>query len=154
MLVVNLRGEGALVGDGATREEYRTHFSMWSILASPLIIGSDLTDMDDDTVETLTNVEVIELNQDPLGIQAARIRKDGDIEVFAKPLENGDQGVALLNRGLAEAEIGVELQDLGVDWSAATVRDLWAHRDLGSFGERIATHVGPHESTMLRLSPQ
>ena len=154
MLVVNLRGEGALVGDGATREEYRTHFSMWSILASPLIIGSDLTDMDDYTVETLTNVEVIELNQDPLGIQAARVRKDGDLEVFAKPLENGDQGVALLNRGLAEAEIGVEWADLGVDWSAATVRDLWAHRDLGSFGGGFAAHVGPHESTMLRLSPQ
>lgn len=153
MLVVNLRGEGALVGDGATRGEYRTHFSMWSILASPLIIGSDLTDMDDHTVETLTNTEVIELNQDPLGIQASRVRKDGDLEVFAKPLENGDQGVALLNRGLAEAEIGVEWSDLGVDWSAGAVRDLWAHRDLGSFGEGFATIVESHEATMLRLSP-
>lgn len=153
MLVVNLRGEGALVGDGATREEYRTHFSMWSILASPLILGSDVTRMDDYTTETLTNVEVIELNQDPLGIQAARVRKEGDLEVFAKPLENGDQGVALLNRGRAEAEIGVEWGDLGVDWDAAVVRDLWAHRDLGSFGEGFATSVGPHEATMLRLSP-
>ncbi|MGZ8583720.1 MAG: hypothetical protein ACXWXN_02915 [Actinomycetota bacterium] len=99
------------------------------------------------------NTEVIELNQDPLGIQASRVRKDGDLEVFAKPLENGDQGVALLNRGLAEAEIGVEWSDLGVDWSAGAVRDLWAHRDLGSFGEGFATIVESHEATMLRLSP-
>ena len=153
MLVVNLKGDGALVGDGATPEEYRTHFSMWAILSSPLIIGSDLTDMDAYTVETLTNAEVIALNQDPLGIQAARVRKNGDLEVFAKPLADGDWSVALLNRSLTDAEIGAGWQeDLGVDWPAATVRDLWTHRDLGSYRERFATTVGSHEATMLRLT--
>lgn len=155
MLVVNLKGEGALVGDGATPEEYRTHFSMWAILSSPLIIGSDLTDMDAYTVETLTNTEVIALNQDPLGIQAARVRKDGDLEVFAKPLANGDWGIALLNRGLTNAEIGAGWQeDLGVHWSAASVRDLWRHRNLGSYREGFATTVGPHEATILRVTPE
>jgi alpha-galactosidase len=155
MLVVNLKGEGALVGDGATPEEYRTHFSMWAILSSPLIIGSDLTEMDAYTAQTLTNGEVIALNQDPLGIQAALVRKDGDLEVFAKPLANGDWGVALLNRGLEDAEIGAGWQeDLGVDWSAATVRDLWMHRDLGSHREGFATTVGSHEATILRVTPE
>ena len=155
MLVVNLNGEGALVGDGATREEYRTHFSMWAILSSPLIIGSDLTRMDGYTIETLTNTEVIALNQDPLGRQAARVRKDGDLEVFAKPLANGDQGVALLNRGPTDAEMEVAWQeDLGLDAAAAVVRDLWAHRDLGVSTGRFATTVRSHEATILRVTPQ
>ena len=154
MLVVNLNGEGALVGDGCTPEEYRTHLSMWAILSSPLIVGSDLTAMDGYTVETLTNVEVIALNQDPLGIQAARVRKDGDLEVFAKPLENGDWGVALLNRGPEDAEIGVGWQsDLAVDWSEAAVRDLWAHQDLGVHRDRFVATVGSHVTMMLRATP-
>ena len=154
MLVVNLRGGGALVGEGATPQEYRTHLSMWAILASPLILGTDLTRMDRYTRETLTNDEVIALNQDPLGEQAARVRKDGDLEVFAKALADGGRGVALLNRGEAAAEMEVRwVEDLGVDWPAATVRDLWAHRDLGEFPERFTATVGSHQATMLRLGP-
>jgi alpha-galactosidase len=155
MLVVNLKGEGALVGDGATPEEYRTHFSMWAILSSPLIIGSDLTRMDAYTLETLTNAEVIALNQDRLGIQAARVRKDGDLEVFAKPLDNGDWGVGLLNRGRTDAEVGISWRrDLGVEWSAASVRDLWAHRNLGTYSDRFAAHIPPHVATILRVTPE
>jgi alpha-galactosidase len=154
MLVVNLRGEGSLVGDGATPEEYRTHLSMWAILSSPLIIGSDLTAMDAYTAETLTNREVIALNQDSLGVQAARVRKDGDLEVFAKPLANGDFGVALLNRGLHDAEIAINWRsDLEVDWSTANVRDLWAHRELGAWPDRFVTTVASHVAAMLRVTP-
>jgi alpha-galactosidase len=155
MLVVNLKGEGALVGDGATPEEYRTHLSMWAILSSPLIVGSDLTRMDAFTAETLTNAEVIALNQDGLGIQAARVRKDGDLEVFAKPLENGDWGVALLNRGPSDAEMSVRWKtDLAVGWSAAGVRDLWEHRDLGAYTDRFTSSVGSHDATILRITPE
>jgi alpha-galactosidase len=154
MLVVNLRGTGALVGDGATPQEYRTHLSMWAILASPLILGSDLTRMDPYTRETLTNAEVIALNQDPVGEQAARVRKDGDLDVFAKALADGGRGVALLNRGEAAAEMEVRWgEDLGVEWPAVAVRDLWAHRDLGTFPKRFTTTVGSHEATMLRVDP-
>jgi alpha-galactosidase len=154
MLVVNLRGKGALVGDGATPEEYRTHLSMWAILSSPLIVGSDLTAMDAYTVETLTNSEVIALNQDPLGIQAARVSQDGDLEVFAKPLASGDWAVALLNRGSTGSDMRVEWRkDLGTDWPAAAVRDLWAHRDLGVHRDRFATTVGSHVAVMLRVTP-
>lgn len=119
------------------------------------IIGSDLTRMDGYTIETLTNAEVIALRQDPLGKQAARVRKDGDLEVFAKPLANGDQGVALLNRGPTDAEMEVAWQeDLGLDAAAAAVRDLWAHRDLGVSTGRFATTVRSHEATILRVTPQ
>jgi alpha-galactosidase len=128
---------------------------MWAILSSPLIIGSDLTAMDEYTVETLTNAEVIALNQDPLGIQASLVRKDGDLEVFAKPLLGGDWGVALLNRGLTDGEIGVSWQrDLDVDWSAAAVRDLWAHRDIGMYPNSFATNVGSHVAMILRVTPE
>jgi len=154
MLVVNLRGEGALVGDGATPEEYRTHFSMWSILASPLILGSDLTRMDDYTIETLTNTEVIALNQDALGLQASRVRKDGDLEVFAKPLANGDQAVAMLNRGGRDAEMDFTWQQVGVDQETAAVRDLWSHRELGQFANGFGAQVGTHEAMVLRVSPR
>ena len=127
---------------------------MWAILASPLILGSDLTRMDPYTRETLTNAEVIALNQDPLGEQAARVRKDDDLEVFAKALADGGRGVALLNRREAAAEMEVRwVEDLGVDWPAATVRDLWAHRDLGEFTKRFTVTVGSHQATMLSLGP-
>jgi alpha-galactosidase len=126
---------------------------MWAILASPLIVGSDLTAMDPHTVETLTNTEVIALNQDPLGIQAARVRKDGDLEVFAKPLEDGDQGVALLNRGDDDVEMRVDWTDLSLDVNSAAVRDLWAHEDLGTFDDRFTATVASHEAVVLRVRP-
>jgi alpha-galactosidase len=119
-----------------------------------LIVGSDLTAMDAYTVETLTNSEVIALNQDPLGIQAARVSQDGDLEVFAKPLASGDWAVALLNRGSTGSDMRVEWRkDLGTDWPAAAVRDLWAHRDLGVHRDRFATTVGSHVAVMLRVTP-
>lgn len=153
MLVVNLNGEGALVGDGATPLEYRTHFSMWAILASPLIVGSDLTTLDATTIETLTNREVIALNQDALGIQASRVRREGDMEIFVKELENGDRGVAVLNRGPAGERIEVVWRDdLGLDVSSASVRDLWAHEDVGSFDGGYTVDVASHEAVVLRVS--
>jgi alpha-galactosidase len=70
-------------------------------------------------------------------------------------LANDDWGLALLNRSITDAEIGVVWrQDLGVDWSAATVRDLWAHRDLGSHREGFTSTVGSHEATILRVTPE
>ena len=85
--------------------------------------------------------------------RSRRVRKDGDLEVFAKPLADGDQGVALLNRGDAPAEMEVRwAEDLGLEWQGAAVRDLWAHLDRGAFPDRFATTVAPHEATMLRVA--
>jgi alpha-galactosidase len=127
---------------------------MWTVLSSSLIIGSDLSVMDEYTVETLTNEEVIALKQDPLAIQASRVRKDGDIDVFAKPLHGGDWAAAVLNRCLTSTEFEHSWQgDLGVAWTRASVRDPWDHRDMGEYSDGFAATVESHVAMMLRASP-
>ena len=87
------------VGNGGmTTDEYRAHFSLWSILAAPLIAGNDLRDMKPEIHDILTNKEVIAVNQDPLGSEGRRVRKDGDLEVWAKQMQDGSRTVVLLNR--------------------------------------------------------
>lgn len=155
MLVVGINGSGNIVGDGATPLEYRTHFSMWAILASPLIAGTDVRTMDEYTRQTLTNREVIALNQDPLGIQASRVRDEGLYQVFAKPLADGSWGIALLNRSSDEHRMTVGWQeDLKVSWDTAQVRNLWDHADQGVFEGACSVSVLAHEAVMLRVVPQ
>src|SRR6185295_13858558 len=90
---------------GMTTNEYRAHFSLWAILAAPLIAGNDLRNMSPEIKAILTNKELIAINQDPLGRQASRVWKEGDLEIWAKPLKDGSRAVLLLNRGTSEAEI-------------------------------------------------
>lgn len=116
---------------GCTTEEYRTQFSMWAMMAAPLIAGNDLRTMDEVTREILTNKEVIAVNQDPLGIQCIKVRDDGDQEVYVKPLANGDYAVALLNRGESAAKIRVTAEEIGFSVkpeSGYLVRSLAAQR--------------------------
>ena len=155
MLVVGINGSGNIPGDGATAREYRTHFSMWAILDSPLLAGTDVRTMDEYTRQTLTNTEVIALNQDSLGLQASRVRDEGAYQVFAKPLADGSWGIALLNRSTSDHTMTVEWQtDLKVTWNAAQVRDLWKHADQGVFDQRYSVTVLAHEAVMLRVYPQ
>ena len=93
------------VGNGGMTEiEYRSHFSMWCILAAPLIAGNDLREMTEATRRILTNEELIAVDQDPAGVQGRRVRKEGDQEIWAKPLHDGSVAVALLNRGDSPAK--------------------------------------------------
>ncbi len=102
------------VGNGGmTTEEYRAHFSLWSILAAPLIAGNDLRDMKPEIHDILTNKEVIAVNQDPLGSEGRRVRKDGDLEVWAKQMQDGSRAVVLLNRAVTEKQIGFSWENLG-----------------------------------------
>ena len=106
MLVVGRVGWGPeLHPTHLTPNEQYTHISLWSLLASPLLIGCDLTKLDDFTLNLLTNDEVIEVNQDPLGVQAHRIFKRDDVEVWAKPLEDGSKAVGLFNLGEDEQPV-------------------------------------------------
>ena len=90
------------VGNGGmTTPEYRAHFSLWCLLAAPLMAGNDLRSMTPETKEILTNKDVIAIDQDALGRQGYRVRKDGDLEVWAKKLSGKDYAVVLLNRGAA-----------------------------------------------------
>ena len=143
------------VGNGAmTNTEYRSHFSLWSILAAPLMAGNDPRNMTQEVREILTNQEVIAINQDSLGRQGRRIVKNGDLEVWAKQLKDGSQAVALFNRGASKQEISVEWRELGYpSHLSADVRDLWKHKDLGKSVGRVSSPVESHELVMLTVRP-
>ncbi|HEX8183525.1 MAG TPA: glycoside hydrolase family 27 protein, partial [Blastocatellia bacterium] len=121
------------VGNGGmTTIEYRAHFSLWCILAAPLMAGNDLRKMSPEIAGILTNKDVIAVDQDPLGMQGRRIKRQGDLDVWAKQLSDGGRAVALLNRAKAEAQISVSWSEIGYpDDLPASVRDLWSKKDLG-----------------------
>jgi alpha-galactosidase len=152
MLVVGLVGWGNLHPTGLTPNEQYTHISLWCLLCSPLLIGCDMAQLDDFTLNLLTNDEVLEVNQDPLGQQAARKVKDGFVEVWAKDMEDGTKAVGLFNRGELERTVGVKWSDLGVS-GQQVVRDLWRQKDLGEFEGQFSAKVGRHGVVLIRLRP-
>ena len=102
----------------------------------------------------LLNKEVIAIDQDPLGQQGRRVRDDGDLEVWSRPLADGGRAVILFNRGTAPAEIAVDWAEIGYPRTiAAEVRDLWAHKSLGRMKGRFAAKVEPHAVVMVRVTP-
>ena len=138
--------------NGINDTEGRAHFSMWAIMAAPLIAGNDLRSMSAATKTTLTNSEVIAVDQDPMGAQGRRVATPGtNLEVWSKPLTGTNaRAVALFNRGSAAASITVQWSALGIPTGAATVRDVWNHTDLGSFsGAYTASSVPSHGVVML-----
>jgi alpha-galactosidase len=143
------------VGNGGmTTTEYQAHFSLWALLAAPLIAGNDLRDMTPEIHDILTNKEVIAIDQDPLGRQGRRVWKGGDLEVWAKQLKDGDRAVILLNRGSTGQEITVNWEQLGYpDHLSAAVRDLWAHKDLGKFAGKFSATVASHGVVMVAVRP-
>lgn len=134
-----------------TCDEQITHMTLWSILSAPLILGCDLTKIDDSLYDILANDEVISVDQDPLGIQGQRVRKDGDSEVWVKPLQNNKKSVALFNRGESIDEIRVYWNDLNLS-EKVPVRDLWHHKDLGEISpDNLSIQVNPHGAEMFIL---
>lgn len=104
------------VGNGMSVSEDRAHFTLWCMMAAPLILGNDLTNMSAETLSIITNRELIAINQDPLGIQGLRLRKDGDLQYWFKPLTGGDWAFCLLNTG-------EEARTVDLDWSALEFTD-------------------------------
>ena len=140
------------VGNGhMTPDEYRTHMSLWAILAAPLLAGNDLSKMDDTTKSILMNKDVIAVDQDRLGIQGDRVRAVGPFEVWSKPLEGGAMAVALFNRSEAEYPITVHFKAVGFD-GPVHARDLWSHKDLGTLNGSYTATVPKDGVVMLRLS--
>jgi alpha-galactosidase len=139
---------------GLSDTEGQTHFSMWAMLAAPLIAGNDLRSMSAATKTTLTNSDVIAVDQDPLGMQGRLVASPGtNLQVWSKTLSGTNtRAVALLNRGTASASVTVQWSALGIPAGAATVRDLWSHTDLGSFtGSYTASAVSSHGVVMLKV---
>lgn len=143
------------VGNGGmTTDEYRAHFSFWALLAAPLIAGNDVRSMSPEIKEILTNSEVIAVNQDKLGRQGRRVRKDRDLEVWAKTLADGSRAVILFNRGSTEAPVSVAWEEIGYPTHLSSkVRDLWGHKDVGTFGGTYSANVPSHAVVMVKITP-
>lgn len=143
------------VGNGGmTTTEYRSHFSLWALMAAPLMAGNDLRSMTPEIRDILTNKEVIAIDQDSLGRQGRRVAKDGDLEVWAKQLQDGSRAVILLNRGASPQNASVTWEQLGYTGHlSAAVRDLWAHKDLGKFTGKFSAPVESHGVVMLTVKP-
>ncbi|MDH4272509.1 MAG: alpha-galactosidase, partial [Candidatus Aminicenantes bacterium] len=133
-------------------EQY-THVSLWSLLAAPLIFSGDITRVDDFTLSLLTNDEIIDVDQDPLGKPGRRVAKQGDLEVWARDLEDGSKAVGLFNRGESMAEVTANWSDLGVQ-GAQKVRDLWRQEDLGTYKDAFRAYVARHGVVMVRMWPE
>jgi len=140
------------IGNGRmTETEYRTHMSLWSLLAAPLLAGNDLRDVPPEILGILVNKEVIAIDQDKLGKQGARVAKNGDVEVWSRTLADGGTAVGLFNRGGDAAKATAKWSDLGVKGSHK-VRDLWAHKDLGSVANEYSADVPSHGAVLVKLA--
>jgi len=144
------------VGNGGmTATEYRSHFSLWCLMAAPLMAGNDIRSMSDETRDILTNKEVIAVDQDPLGKQGHRVKRAGDSEVWAKEMSDGSRAVALLNRGGMEERITVEWTGIGYPAHLrAAVRDLWEHKNLDHAKGSFSASVPGHGVAMLLIRPE
>ena len=142
------------VGRGMTYDEDKSHFSMWCMMVSPLLSGNDLRTMSKETIEILTNKEVIAINQDVACVQAERIIKDGAIEVWSKPLgtvKGKSTAIAVFNRG--DAPVTYFLKSVNILVSNKTnVRDLWLHKELGKLGNGMSIKVPRHGIVVLKVT--
>ncbi len=136
---------------GMSDDEYRTHMSLWSMLAAPLLAGNDLRDMTQSIKDILMNREVIAIDQDPAGRQGKRLSQTGDQEVWVRDLAGGAKAIALFNRGGDAARITVKWADMGVD-PGATARDLWAHADVKLSGPGYSATVASHGVVLLKVA--
>lgn len=132
-------------------EQY-THMSLWCLLTATLLLGFDVTTADDFTVSLLSNDEVIEVNQDPLGQQAARLVSGGNIEVWAKDMEDASKAVGIFNRGLTNTTGTLNWSDIKISgkWKA---RDLWRQKDLGNRDDQLDPEIPRHGCVLVRIWP-
>jgi len=140
------------VGNGGmTTDEYRTHMSLWAILAAPLLAGNDLSTMTPETVALLTNHDVIAIDQDAAGKQGDRVSAEGPVEVWARVLTDGSKAVGIFNRHSSAMTAHVDLQKLGFT-HAVKAKDLWQAKDLGSINTSYTVTLPGHGVLFLRLS--
>jgi len=152
MLVVGLKGRGKIPGSGMAFVEYQTHMSVWSMACSPLMIGCDVTELDKETATLLMNREVLAVNQDPLGRPARRVKQLAGCDVWTKPLADGSQAVALINRNSTRRDVVVKAGDVGLLDEPKLVRDLWAQEDVGDFAQEFTKTIQAHQTVLLKIS--
>ncbi len=155
MLVVGLYGKkGApstdLGGTGCTDTEYQSQMSLWCLMAAPLMITCDVRNMNEATKRILTNKDIIAIDQDPLGIQAERKLKTDLLQIFVKPLSNGDVALGILNTSDQEQTTEVNPETLGI-FNKRKAKDLWSGQTMKT-GKRIKVKMAAHETKVFRLS--
>jgi alpha-galactosidase len=140
-------------GPGLSDDEARSHFALWAIMAAPLIMGADVRQADQKYLDILSNADIVAIDQDPLGKQGVKVRDDGNYEVFAKPLANGDVAVALLNRSDTVARISTTAAEAGLTASAHgyLIKDLWT-KQLSQTAATVSTSVPAHGTAILRIA--
>ena len=140
------------VGNGGmTEDQYRTHMTLWVILAAPLLAGNDLSKMSPSTLAMLTNKEVIAVDQDQLGKQGDRVSAVGPTEIWSKPLSNGAQAVGLFNRADTAEAITFHARDIGFA-KGFKLRDLWQGKDLNVNGDSYSVTVPAYGAVLLKVS--
>lgn len=150
------------VGNGMTVAEDRAHFSMWCMLAAPLMAGNDISNMTQETQEILTNKEAIAIDQDALGIQALKFSTVDSVEVWFKPLQNGDWAMCFLNRSETSQKVEFDwLKNAVVDSLSKRqtdfekinykIRNVWTKKELGTTKKSLKAEVPSHDVLMLRL---
>jgi len=151
MLVVGWVGWGpSLHPTNLTPDEQYTHISLWSLLSAPLLIGCDLTRLDDFTLNLLTNDEVLALDQDPLGSQAVPVLKKGNIQVWKKKLADGSFALGIFNLGKETVSYELNFSEAGLEGNLK-LRDLWRQKDLGSFNGKYSVKVASHGVVLLKV---
>lgn len=136
-----------------THEEQYSYMSMWSLMAAPLIFSGDMSKLDEFTLNVLCNSEVIDIDQDSLGKQAAVVRKTDEEFILKKPLDDGSVALGLFNLSTEPRTISVDWKELGLT-GAQTVRDVWRQRTSGSFDKGYSATVLGHSVMMVRIVPK
>ena len=144
--------KGGTAKSPLTPNEQYTHVSLWALVAAPLIFSGDITRLDDFTLGLLTNDEVIDIDQDPLGRPGKRVGKEGDLEVWVRDMEDGSKAVGLFNRGEGVAEVKAAWADLGVS-GKQVVRDVWRQKEVGVFEGSFTAFVARHGAVLVRVRP-
>lgn len=150
------------VGNGMTATEDKSHFTLWSMMASPLFAGNDLRLATPETLKILTNREIIEINQDPIGIQGFKYQSDGVIDVWVKPLTDNNWTVVFLNRSDKPAKLKFDWnkhiivdkdfnRTLDLTNDSYALRDLWQHRDDGNTNKKLNVNLAAHDVIAFKL---
>jgi alpha-galactosidase len=161
MLIVGMHGKGNVGIGGCTDTEYKTHFSAWAMLNSPLMIGCDIREMSEETKAILTNKDIIAINQDPAGRQPYLISGNpnsddySEMQTWATHLEGGDIAIGIFNLSDHPADPFIPLDAIGlsrVSGKGVSVRDLWKKEELGVFTDTFRTDsMAPHGCRMYRF---
>lgn len=140
---------------GMTTTEYKTQFSLWAILAAPLIASTDLRHITESTLKIFENRDVIAVDQDPAGIQGHKVMDTGNQEVWVRPLSDGSSAVLLLNRGSQKAFMTITAERAGLNKAAYyKEKNLWSHKFMTNTKDLIRANVPPHGVVLFRLWPE